>query len=365
MTGWIHEEAVEYALEEAGYIKCPFCEGSGCSDCEELGWLSEEEVTERLGEHRMMCFACGGEGQVDPGYPVSWACTTCLGTGEMSVADLSEYSDQLAGADLSGIDLTDMDFSDDDLSDTDLSGTNLSEANLSGANLANANLDGANLSGADLSGCNIEDASSLRAACMKDVVGFTEEQRRARAAKGAWFRSPRELASPGVDWSGLRYGLHGADLHDLDLSGANLTGSNLKGADLRGTNLTQARLAGASLSEAKLNGAILRDVDLTGIDMEKADLSGMDLAGMKLTGANLTGAILMGTNLPNAVLSGAGFSGTDLTGANLAGADLTDARLYGTKLEAALSLQGTNLLNANGLTDKRRLACLAKGAQHV
>lgn len=66
-TGWIREDDVEGAYEAAGYIRCPTCEGSGsyCYTCEEVGWLSAEVVAEELGEDRIRCLACSGEGQVD------------------------------------------------------------------------------------------------------------------------------------------------------------------------------------------------------------------------------------------------------------------------------------------------------------
>jgi hypothetical protein len=122
------------------------------------------------------------------------------------------------------------------------------------------------------------------------------------------------------DNPGVRPGLRGTDLREVDLSWANLSGADLRRADLSGADLSEAHL-----SEANLSGAHLNRAYLSGADLLWADLSGADLGGADLSMADLGGATLI-----KADLSGADLGGTRLGGANLSWADLSGAAVEST-----------------------------------
>jgi len=99
----------------------------------------------------------------------------------------------------------------------------------------------------------------------------------------------------------------------------------------------------------------------------QADLGGANLSGAYLYEAILSRAYLLNINLSKVVLSRTNpneidLSRTNLSGANLERTILHEADLRGANLEDALSLKGTHLRKAIGLTKEQLEACKAKGA---
>ena len=105
---------------------------------------------------------------------------------------------------------------------------------------------------------------------------------------------------------------HGYDcLHDADLRYANLCDVDLHGANLHDANLSDADLRYANLRDAYLGCACLHGADLGHADLRYANLSDVDLHGADLGHANLHGA-----DLSDADLSYADLSDVDLRDAN-------------------------------------------------
>ena len=143
----------------------------------------------------------------------------------------------------------------------------------------------------------------------------------------------------------------------LDATGIKLDNAYLRGADLQKAWMPQASLQKADLRGADLSGANLFRADLNGARIWNADLRGADL-----NGANLRGAVLTSADLNGADLSGANLNAAILTRVDLNGADLHKADLSAANLEEAVSLEGTNLRGATGLTKEQVAICKAKGA---
>ena len=178
-----------------------------------------------------------------------------------------------------------------------------------------------------------------------------------------------------LDASGVylhRVNLAGADLERIwmpeswltmtNLTGARLTQANLRGAKLNSSILRGTQFSAASLDGVDLTGAVLTEANLEDSTLVRANLSDATLIGARLNRANLTGASLIGASLFGAVLDEG-----NLYGASLLGADFTNASLRGVNLassnpESALSLAGTLMRGATGLSDAQIQACAAKGA---
>jgi uncharacterized protein YjbI with pentapeptide repeats len=120
---------------------------------------------------------CGGEGEKESGGPVTWTCTTCLGSGVMPVSLLAQF------------DLTKYPFYDQDWKGAVVSGQNLRGATFEHCDFSGAIFDGADLTNATFEDCqfagaNPEAASSLEGTRF-EVTGLSAEQRAACTAQGA------------------------------------------------------------------------------------------------------------------------------------------------------------------------------------
>src|SRR4051794_35938949 len=84
-------------------VDCPQCDqwspDPDCSLCGGLRWVLWEDLDDFLGNNRVPCLQCGGEGEADGPGPVSWSCPICLGTARMPVEELARFT--LADEDLS------------------------------------------------------------------------------------------------------------------------------------------------------------------------------------------------------------------------------------------------------------------------
>lgn len=174
-------------------ITCAFCDRPyarfPCPECHGRRWLSTEFISQRLGNNRVPCVRCMGEGQVDGFGPVSWSCLTCLGTGEMPVSALASMA-------LGPMNIEDQDWSRTDLSGVDLSGFVFSSCDFSGVNFSDADLSDTYFNGCNFSGSNPERASSLRDAELY-VAGLHEDQVAICIARGAYFDDVSEdIESP-------------------------------------------------------------------------------------------------------------------------------------------------------------------------
>ena len=150
---------------------------------------------------------------------------------------------------------------------------------------------------------------------------------------------------------------------ETSLNRANLSEANLNKADLNHAYLIQADLSQSYLCEANFNKASLLEANLRG-----ADLGGANLSQVDFTQANLSESRLFGANLSESNFNGTDFSNADLRYANLNQAFLVDANLSGADLsntlhlDAATSLERTNLRGVKGLTKEQLKAYKAKGA---
>ena len=140
------------------------------------------------------------------------------------------------------------------------------------------------------------------------------------------------------------------------------TGIKLDNAYLRGADLQKAWMPQASLQKADLRGADLNGANLFRADLHAARIWNANLRGADLNGANLRGAVLTSADLNGADLSGANLNAAILTRVDLNGADLHEADFSSANLEDAVSLEGTNLRGATGLTKEQLEVCKAKGA---
>jgi hypothetical protein len=148
-----------------------------CKVCHGRGWVISADINAYLGRDEIPCVSCGGEGAKESGGPVTWTCTTCLGTGLMPVSLLAQF------------DLTKYPFYDQDWRDADVSGQNLRGATFEHCDFSNANFDGADLTNATFEDCqfagaNPEASSSLEGTVLQ-ATGLSAEQRAACVARGA------------------------------------------------------------------------------------------------------------------------------------------------------------------------------------
>jgi hypothetical protein len=148
-----------------------------CKLCRGRGWVVSVDIDAYVGRYEVPCVSCGGEGATEGGGPVTWTCTTCLGTGFMPVSLLSQF------------DLTKYPFYDQNWQDVDVSGQNLRGATFEHGDFSNAIFDGADLTNATFEDCqfagaNPEAASSLEGTRL-EVAGLSAEQRATCAARGA------------------------------------------------------------------------------------------------------------------------------------------------------------------------------------
>jgi hypothetical protein len=162
-------------------IDCPLLDTpihfADCTVCQGRGWVVSADINAYLGRDEIPCVSCGGEGSVESGGPVTWTCTTCLGTGLMPVSLLAQF------------DLTKYPFYDQDWRDADMSGQNLSGATFEHCDFSNAIFDGADLTNATFEDCPFAGANPAAAASLEgtrfEVTGLSGEQRAACAARGA------------------------------------------------------------------------------------------------------------------------------------------------------------------------------------
>ena len=62
-----------------------------CKLCGGRGWVESGDTDAYLGPDRVPCVSCGGEGDEESGGPVTWTCSSCLGTGFMPTALLAQF----------------------------------------------------------------------------------------------------------------------------------------------------------------------------------------------------------------------------------------------------------------------------------
>jgi hypothetical protein len=173
------EDEDEERPEDA--VDCPQCDqwsaDPDCSLCGGRRWVFWAALDEYLGDNRVPCLQCGGEGEADGPGPVSWSCPICFGTGTMPVEDLPRFN-----------------LADEDLSHQDWSKADLAGASLSGATFTNCSFTDVNFAGTDLSGTRFEDcrfrganpelATSLEGTVLW-VEGLSEEQMALCLSRGA------------------------------------------------------------------------------------------------------------------------------------------------------------------------------------
>jgi hypothetical protein len=148
-----------------------------CTLCLGRGWVYSSDISASLGPSRVPCLSCGGEDGEESGGPVTWTCTSCLGTWFMPTSLLAQFN------------LTKYPIYDRDWRDADVSGQSLRGATFESCDFTDAIFDGTDLTNTtfeecQFAGANPEAASSLEGA-MFQVTGLTAEQRAACAARGA------------------------------------------------------------------------------------------------------------------------------------------------------------------------------------
>ncbi|WP_426573451.1 pentapeptide repeat-containing protein [Aquihabitans sp. McL0605] len=246
------------------------------------------------------------------------------------------------GVDLSGSDLAGRDLSGADLAGASLAGADLRNADLAGSSLrCSANLgrcvtlNGATVTGARLSGI---DADGLLSG---GLIGQPATLPARAAVRHGY------LFAPGVDLRGLD--LSGYDLTDLDLTGTQLAGSNLTGTSLSAATLEGNVSGGITGIPASLpDGWRLHSGWLLGVrcGIDGAVLANLELSGMDLHGCSMRDTKLSGLNLQGANLSGVYFSNSTLTNLDLTDADLTNAVLVETSATGVM-FQGADLTGGN------------------
>lgn len=127
--------------------------------------------------------------------------------------------------------------------------------------------------------------------------------------------------------------------------------------DARYIQLDNGYLSHADLEQVWMPNASLRKVVLVEANLKAANLYKADLRHANLKRAQLAQADLISADLRDADLTGA-----SLTGAKLNNANFDRAHLSETNLQAAQSLEGTDLRGVKGLSPQQLLACKAKGA---
>jgi hypothetical protein len=183
-TGLVIDPTVEDEEEEErpdDALTCPLLDTpihfDDCKLCHGRGWVEPGTISASLGPSRVPCLSCGGEDGEESGGPVTWTCTSCLGTWFMPTSLLAQFN------------LTKYPIYDRDWRDADVSGQSLRGATFESCDFTDAIFDGTDLTNTTFEGCqfagaNPEAASSLEGA-MFQVTGLTAEQRAACAARGA------------------------------------------------------------------------------------------------------------------------------------------------------------------------------------
>ena len=169
-------------------VTCPRCDqyfaDPACALCGGRRWVSAAAIAAHLGDNRVPCLTCEGEGAADGLGPVSWSCLTCLGTGWMPVAELTRFT-------LANEDLNNQDWSGTDLRGQNLRGARFTSCNFSGVNFAGTDLTNTTFEECQFAGSNPELAASLEGTELL-VEGLSEEQRARCVARGAILRDDEE-----------------------------------------------------------------------------------------------------------------------------------------------------------------------------
>lgn len=150
---------------------------NGCAICHGRGWVLDEEIEEYLGNQRIPCLCCGGDGESESGGTCSFTCSCCLGTLQMPVSAIGE-------ANMAIQDIKSQYWSGLDLSGSDLSGATFTRCNFARANFTAADLTQVTFTRCDFDGANPESAAALTG-CRMQFTGLTDAQRAQCAARGA------------------------------------------------------------------------------------------------------------------------------------------------------------------------------------
>jgi uncharacterized protein YjbI with pentapeptide repeats len=105
--------------------------------------------------------SCGGEGEKESGGPVTWTCTTCLGTGFMAISLLAQF-------DLTKYPFYDQDWREAGLRNVSLRGATFESCNFTDAFFAGADLTNTTFESCQFAGANPETAASLEGAVLRD-----------------------------------------------------------------------------------------------------------------------------------------------------------------------------------------------------
>ena len=182
--GSVIDSTVEDVAEEErpdDALTCPLLDTpihfDDCKLCRRRGWVHSSDISAYLGPSRVPCLSCGGEGGEESGGPVTWTCTSCLGTWFMPTSLLAQF------------DLTKYPFYDRDWRNVNVSGQDLRGATFDHCDFTDAIFDGTDLTNTtfkecQFAGANPEAASSLEGTVFQ-VTGLSAEQRVACAARGA------------------------------------------------------------------------------------------------------------------------------------------------------------------------------------
>jgi uncharacterized protein YjbI with pentapeptide repeats len=177
-----------------GTEMCVYCEGNGCSECDDLGWVTQEEFTglldNELGYRRVPCLACRGEGYTDGAGPVSWACTKCLQTKWMNADNLGDF--EIDEADLPNHPFESLDLEESSVRGCEIPPAKFVECNFTGTDFEDADLSGSTFISCDFSRTNLELAASLNGVRLY-VDGLTLEQQAACIAKGVVILEEEEV----------------------------------------------------------------------------------------------------------------------------------------------------------------------------
>ena len=178
------EDEDEERPEDA--VDCPQCDqwsaDPDCSLCGGRRWVYWEDLDAFLGNNRVPCLQCGGEGEADGPGPISWSCPICLGTGRMPVAALPRFT-------LADEDLNNQDWSGADLAGSSLRGMTFTNCAFTDVNFAGSDLSGARFEECQFRGANPELAASLDGTVLW-VKGLSAEQMALCLARGATTEEP-------------------------------------------------------------------------------------------------------------------------------------------------------------------------------
>jgi hypothetical protein len=183
-TGFVIDPTVEDDMEEVrpdDALTCPLLDTpihfDDCKLCHGRGWVHTSDIWTSVGAGGVPCMTCGGEGGEESGGPVTWTCTTCLGTGYMRASLLAQF-------DLTKYPFYDQNWRDAGLRDASLRGATFESCDFTDAFFEGADLTNTTFEGCQFAGANPEAASSLEGAVFQ-VTGLSAEQRAACAARGA------------------------------------------------------------------------------------------------------------------------------------------------------------------------------------